>query len=349
MIRNLLSLDYDGMKREITEVLRWERYRTDQIADWIYDKKVLDFSRMTNLSKEQRRILKERYSLDIPKLIEKRVSRIDGTMKFLWELEDGNTVESVLIFHPNRITACLSTQVGCPLKCRFCATGLSGYVRNLSVHEIIGQVLGMEIEAKVGVSNVVYMGMGEPLLNYENTMKSVRILIDKKLKGMSPRRITISTAGIVPRIYELIDENIDFVLSVSLHAATNEKRSYLMPVNDRYPLEEVIQAIRDYTERTNRRATVEYILIKNVNDDPRDAEKLGQLLAGIKVNVNLIPYNPVGIENFKRPDEGRIRKFLEMLKNKGIETVVRVEKGSDIEAACGQLRLKLRERRKSRI
>ena len=349
-MKNLLNMDYNEMKEEITKVLGCERYRADQIADWIYDKKVLNFDGMTNLSKVHRRVLKENYSLEIPRLIEKRVSRRDGTVKFLWELEDGNMIESVLIFHPNRITACLSTQVGCPLKCRFCATGMGGFVRNLKVHEIVGQVLGMEVENKVRITNVVYMGMGEPLLNYENLMKSMRILIDKKLKGMSPRRITISTAGIVPKIYDLIGEDLDFVLSVSIHASDNEKRSYLMPINDRYPLEELVQAMKDYTTRTGRRVTVEYVLIENLNDRRIDAERLARLLSGMKVNVNLIPYNPNEFSNFRKPDELKVKKFAEILRNRGIEAVVRVEKGSDIEAACGQLRLRrLKGKERSRI
>jgi len=336
-VKNILNFNYEELKSEI-ENMGWEKFRADQICDWVYHKKVFDFAKMTNLSKVCREKLRDIYYIQPLRILEKRVSKKDKTTKYLFELEDGNTVESVLLFHRNRITACISTQVGCPLKCAFCATGQGGFVRNLETSEIISQILTMEKDENVKISNIVYMGMGEPLLNYDKVIKSVKMVVDPKMLGLSQRHVTISTAGIVPKIYDLTQEGLNIYLSVSLHAPNNRKRDRLMPINYKYPLEELVQAIKYYLEKTNRRVTIEYILIKGFNDFKEDALELAELLKGLKVNVNLIPYNPIDIPGLERSSKKNIKEFESILKLKGIEAVVREEKGNDIDAACGQLR-----------
>jgi len=338
-MKNILDFGYEELRTEVLN-LGWEKFRTDQICDWIYRKKVFSFDAMTNLSRKQREELKQRYYIFPLRILDKTVSKKDKTTKYLFELEDGNTVEAVLLFHKNRVTACVSTQVGCQLNCLFCATGKGGFTRNLETSEIISQILTMEKDENLRISNVVYMGMGEPLLNYERVLKSVKMITNPKMNGISQRHVTISTSGVVPKIYDLADENLNIYLSVSLHAPNNQKRDKLMPINFKYPLEELIQAISYYISKTNRRVTVEYLMIKNFNDSKNDALELAELLKGLKVNVNLILYNPIGIPGLERSDRKRVKEFENLLKFKGIEAVVREEKGSDIDAACGQLRVR---------
>lgn len=340
-MKNLLEFSYEELVDEILN-LGLERYRADQILDWVFDKKVNDFEAMTNLSKEHRAFLKERFKIPFLKLLDKRVSQIDGTTKFLWELEDGETIESVLLYHPGRITACISTQVGCPIKCVFCATGKSGFVRNLSTAEIVAQVLSMEKEEKKKIGNVVYMGMGEPLLNYENVVKSIRILNYRKMGNIGIRRITLSTVGIPEKIVQLANEGLDINLAISLHAPSNFKRDELVPINRKYSIEEILEAVRFYQSKTGRRVTIEYVLIRGLNDEISDAKKLAEILRGLKVYVNLIPVNPVD-ESLKKPSRERLLAFKRILSENGIEAEIRREKGSDIEAACGQLRLRKQE------
>lgn len=336
MKKNILDFNYEELVNEFKS-LGLEKYRVDQVFDWIYKKKVFDFKDMTNLSKEHRRILDENFGIQIPKLLDMQISKIDRTTKFLWELPDGNTIESVALFHEGRVTACISTQVGCPVKCSFCATGQSGYVRNLTAGEIVSQILGIEVHRKIRVGNVVYMGMGEPLLNYENTIKSIKMLNNRKMLGIGIRRITISTVGIPEKIIDLAESGLDVKLALSLHATTNFKRDQIIPLNKQYSIEELIFAVKKYQEITNNRVTVEYILIKEFNDYPEDAEKLAELLKGLSVYVNLIPVNPVN-PNYYRPSRWAMERFKEILTKYGIECEIRAEKGTDIDAACGQLR-----------
>ncbi|HEY8542271.1 MAG TPA: 23S rRNA (adenine(2503)-C(2))-methyltransferase RlmN, partial [Pseudothermotoga sp.] len=246
---------------------------------------------------------------------------------------------SVLLFHEGYATACISTQVGCPVKCSFCATGQSGFVRNLSTDEIVSQILAIEKDSNQTIRNIVYMGMGEPLLNYDNVLKSVRILIHEKTKNVGIRRITISTVGIPEKISKLSDEGLDLNLAISLHASTNEKRDQIIPMNKRYSIEEVLHAARIYQEKSDRRVTIEYILIREFNDFDEDARRLAKLLKGMKVFVNLIPINPV-VSNMERPTQWKINRFKEILIESGVEAEIRYEKGADIEAACGQLRIR---------
>ncbi|RDI92022.1 ribosomal RNA large subunit methyltransferase N [Thermosipho africanus Ob7] len=336
MKKNILDFNYEELVNEFKS-LGLEKYRVDQVLDWIYKKKVFDFKDMTNLSKEHRKILDENFEIQIPKLVDMQISKIDRTTKFLWELPDGNTIESVALFHEGRVTACISTQVGCPVKCSFCATGQSGYVRNLTAGEIVSQILGIEVHRKIRVGNVVYMGMGEPLLNYENTIKSVKMLNNKKMFGIGIRRITISTVGVPEKIIDLAESGLDVKLALSLHATTNFKRDQIIPLNKQYSIEELIFAVKKYQEITNNRVTIEYILIKEFNDYPEDAEKLAELLKGLSVYVNLIPVNPVN-PNYYRPSRWAMERFKEILTKYGIECEIRAEKGTDIDAACGQLR-----------
>ncbi|WP_073071749.1 23S rRNA (adenine(2503)-C(2))-methyltransferase RlmN [Thermosipho atlanticus] len=335
-MKNILNFNYDQLHKEF-EKLGFEKYRVDQVLDWIYKKRVFNFEDMTNLSKEQRKVLVEKFYVGIPKLLDMQISKIDRTTKFLWELSDGNTIESVVLFHTGRVTACISTQVGCPVKCSFCATGQSGFVRNLKAGEIVSQILGIEFYRNVKVGNVVYMGMGEPLLNFDETLKSVEMLNHKKMLNIGKRRITISTVGIPEKIIELAERNVDVRLALSLHAATNSKRDELIPLNKKYSVDELIYAIKKYQEITGNRVTIEYLLIREFNDYPEDAERLAGLLKGLSVFVNLIPVNPVN-PNFYRPSRWAMERFKQILERHGIESEIRVEKGTDIEAACGQLR-----------
>lgn len=331
-------MSYDEFLTAIKE-LGLERYRADQVLDWVYKKHVFVFEKMTNLSKEQRNLLAEKFSINLPEIVDKRVSSLDKTTKYLYKLPDGNTIESVLLFHEGYATACISTQVGCPVKCSFCATGQSGFVRNLSTDEIVSQILAIEKDSNQTIRNIVYMGMGEPLLNYDNVLKSVRILIHEKTKNVGIRRITISTVGIPEKILKLSDEGLDLNLAISLHASTNEKRDQIIPMNKRYSIEEVLHAARIYQEKSDRRVTIEYILIREFNDFDEDARRLAKLLKGMKVFVNLIPINPV-VSNMERPTQWKINRFKEILLESGVEAEIRYEKGADIEAACGQLRIR---------
>ncbi|MCR4441182.1 MAG: 23S rRNA (adenine(2503)-C(2))-methyltransferase RlmN [Peptococcaceae bacterium] len=338
-----LSLD------EIKELLAGageKEYRGEQVFRWVQKKAVACWQEMSSIGEKTRAWLAEKTYLRPLELKEELVSE-DGTRKYLWKLGDNKTIESVLLYHEGdvtkaRHTICLSTQVGCPMGCSFCATGKMGFWRNLSAGEIVSQVLDTtrlrrkETPAfKAG--NIVYMGMGEPLLNLPAVLKSIRILNDKQGQNIGIRRITVSTCGLVPQIDELARQNIDIVLAVSLHAPNNELRNRVMPVNKKYPLEILIPACRRYIEKTGRRITFEYALIKGFNDDQEHGRQLAQLLRGLKANLNIIPVNTVPGASFSRPKPENTRRFAELLRKMGLDAVVREEKGVDIAAACGQL------------
>lgn len=330
-----LDFSYDQW-RSFAEELGEPPYRADQLCQWIYQKKIFDVNRMTNLSKPLREGLVDKLYVQPPFSAKVQTSQ-DKTVKFLWRFLDGNEVESVLMDHGNHHTACLSTQVGCPLRCDFCATGRQGFVRNLTAGEIVAHFLAMESWLGQDIKNVVFMGMGEPLLNWDNLKKAIEILNHPKMRGMGIRRMTISTAGVAPGILALAESGLDVGLSVSLHAPNDDIRSRLMPVNDRYPLGQVIDALKVYQKKTGSRVTVEYVMLKKVNDETEHAYELAALLSDLDVYVNLIPYNPV-IERYSRPSASRVAPFAAILRNLGIEVDVRKEKGADIDAACGQLR-----------
>lgn len=318
-----------------------EKYRANQVLNWIYKNRVYSIDLMTNLPGEVKKKLFDEYFISLPKLDIKQSSK-DGTKKYLFTLEDGNKIETVLIPHEKnkkiiRKTLCISSQVGCSVKCIFCASGKNGLIRNLNTAELIGQILSVEEEEKKRVSNIVFMGMGEPLHNYSNVMEAVNILTSEECFYLSARKITISTCGIVPKIKELAEKKLSVVLAVSLHSPENKKRDYLVPINKKYPIEELIKACKYYIEKTKRKITFEYVIIEGINDSKEDAVKLSSLLKGLICNVNLIPINKID-EKFKPPQEEQVDLFKIILKKSGIECEKRIEKGSDIEAACGQLK-----------
>ncbi|MBQ6773538.1 MAG: 23S rRNA (adenine(2503)-C(2))-methyltransferase RlmN [Synergistaceae bacterium] len=312
-------------------------FRAGQVCQWIYAKKVFNYHDMSNLSKELRTKLSENILLTMPIMIKQQKSQ-DGTKKFLWQLSDGNRIESVLLNHGGHKTACISSQVGCPLGCVFCYTGAMGFSRNLTRSEILGQFLMMEKVNGSDINNIVFMGMGEPLLNENNIFAAIRSLNDKNMRNLGARHITISTSGIVPGIEDLADFEVPLRLSLSLHAPNDALRNKLMPVNKQYNLQKLVNALRHYKERTGERITIEYALIDRVNDAPEYAYEMAALLDGLEPYINLIPFNTVPSRpDLKRSSESRIKEFCAALASLKIEYELRREKGSDIMAACGQL------------
>ena len=312
------------------------RYRADQITSWLWKRRVKDPSEMTDLSKKLREELVGGVDFSMLEMI-KEEKAADGTRKFLWLLSDGNTIESALLKQGNRLTSCISTQVGCPLNCPFCATGKAGFIRNLSVDEIVGQFIGTEIHVKREVNNLVYMGMGEPLLNTEGVFESIRLLNAAKLRQLGIRHITLSTSGVVPGILELASLSPTPRLAVSIHSANNEIRDNLVPINRSYSLEELMDAMHFFQEQTGDRITICYTLFDGLNDSVDDARLLVRYLRGLHVYVNLIPYNETS-DRFKRSSPENIQKFKSVLQTAGFEVEVRVERGIEVNAACGQLR-----------
>ena len=313
------------------------KFRAKQIHNWIYAKSVSCIDDMTNLSKDFREQLKQVASVTESKIKVKQVSS-DGTLKYLIEYPDGECVETVLMRFDNRanLTACVSSQVGCAVNCSFCATGKGGFKRNLTYQEIIEQVLSIQRDTGLKVTNVVFMGQGEPLLNLNNVLRALEIFNNDFQIGA--RRITISTSGIIPGIKRLAEMNLQSTLAISLHAPNHKLRAELMPIENKYPIDELKNALIGYVEKTGRRITVEYILIHGFNDTPEVAKELAVLLRGIKCNINLIPYNSVIENDYKKPSNNDIMKFKYLLEHSGKKVTVRLERGADIDAACGQLR-----------
>ncbi len=309
-------------------------YRGRQLAEWVYKKGVSSFSEMTNLPTQLREKLSDITSVRCSKIVKSQLSS-DGTTKYLLELVDGQKIESVLLPYDDRLTVCASTQVGCAAGCQFCATGMGGFKRNLTAGEIVDQVMALQREADRRVTNVVLMGMGEPLLNYNEVLKAIRLLNSEV--GIAMRKLTISTVGITPRIQQLQSENLQITLAISLHAPDNDLRRQLIPMSSRYPLPGLISACRDYANATGRRVTYEYLLLAGVNDSTAHAQKLAGLLRGSLSNVNLIPYNSVPGKGFKKPMGFAINAFRQTLENFGVEVTQRFEKGHSVAAACGQL------------
>ena len=313
------------------------KFRAKQIHNWLYAKSVSSIDEMTNLSKDFREQLKQVASVTESKIKVKQVSA-DGTLKYLIEYPDGECVETVLMRFDNRanLTACVSSQVGCAVNCSFCATGKSGFKRNLTYQEIIEQVLSIQRDTGLKVTNIVFMGQGEPLLNLNNVLKALEIFNNDFQIGA--RRITISTSGIITGIKRLAEMDLQSTLAISLHAPNHKLRAELMPIENKYPIDELKNALIDYVEKTGRRITVEYILIHGFNDTPEVAKELAMLLRGIKCNINLIPYNSVIENDYKKPSNNDIMKFKYLLEHSGKKVTVRLERGADIDAACGQLR-----------
>ena len=314
------------------------RFRARQIFTWIYAKGVTDFENMTDLSRQLRADLAGYFRVGTPVLVHKETSS-DGTVKFLLSLEDGRHIESVFIPDIRRHTFCISTQVGCAMKCGFCLTGKMGLVRNLTSGEIAGQVrvLAGELGLRDSKFNIVLMGMGEPLHNYDNTMKALRMLNDEHGLAVSPKRVTLSTVGVVPGLERLAAEPLMPNLAISLHATTEDQRDALVPVNRKYGLEDILDAARKFPIKRRSRITFEYVLLRGVNDTPEDARRLVRLLGDIRCKVNLIPLNEAAGIAFQRPADDRVNAFAEILAGARLTVSVRKSRGRDIRAACGQL------------
>ena len=323
-------------------------FRAKQLFDWVYEKGVLDYDKMVNLPQSLRNRLKETLPLGLLHL-EKMENSGDGeTKKFLWKLLDGCFVESVLIISGNRRTVCVSSQVGCPARCAFCASGKEGGIRNLTSAEIVEQVALINqylLEKGERVTHIVFMGMGEPLENYLGVVRALKILMDRHLFGFSPRKITVSTVGVVPKIHQMIEEGLKVNLALSLHAPNQHVRKKIVPYARKFPFEDVLNSVRCYSKFTKRDITYEYVLLDGINDTEEHAKELADLLKGEQSIVNLIPYNPVMGLNLKRPSSAKIEKFHKILSQHHVVTTRRYTKGKDIAAACGQLALRKKDKK----
>ena len=341
---NLLNLNQKELE-DLVISLGMKKFYGKQIFNWLHKKIVRDLNEITNLSLKDRELLGEKAYIPFLNLLRQQVSKIDKTEKFLFGLEDGHTIETVLLRHKDkRNTLCISSQVGCPVKCAFCATGQDGFIRNLDVNEIINQVYTVErrlVKQGSNINNIVFMGMGEPLLNLDNVLKALDILSNENGINISKRKITISTSGIVPNIEKILLEKLPIELAVSLHSAINEKRDVIIPINRAYPLEDLYVVLQEYQRQTKRRITFEYILINNFNVSDTDANALADFVHDFDHVVNLIPFNPVANTEFERPSDKKIDKFYTFLKDvRKVNVTLRREKGTDIDGACGQLRQK---------
>ena len=332
---NLKDLSLQKME-DLVSSLGEKPYRVHQIYEWIFQKDVSSIGEMTNLSKNLRNQLSELSYISRLSIADKRVSK-DGTEKYLLMLEDGNSIESVLIPDEDRLTLCISTQVGCKLNCAFCLTGKGGFIRNLNHYEIIEQILSVRREKK-DIINIVLMGMGEPLDNYANVIKSIKTMISPHGLKIPAKRITLSTSGLIPEIKKLARENLKINLAVSLNASDNETRDKIMPLNKKYPIEELLKTLKEYPLPPNRRITFEYVMIKRLNDSIEDAKKLSNMLKGIKCKINLIPFNSFEGVDYEAPDYKNVEDFRNILISQHYTTIIRKSKGADISAACGQLR-----------
>jgi len=318
-----------------------EKYRARQVAEWVFQKGALSFEEMTNLPQVFRRRLASIAVTGNLKILARQVSRAGDTVKYLFGLDDGQAVESVLMKHSYGNSVCVSTQVGCRMGCRFCASGLEGFIRNLSPGEIYGQVLGIQMDSGERISHVVIMGTGEPLDNFRATLVFIKNVSAPYGLNIGQRHITVSTCGLVPRIRELARERLAITLAVSLHAPVDSLRDMLVPVNKKYPLRELMGACRDYAKETGRRVTFEYALLAGVNDSRECAAQLGRLLSGMLCHVNLIPANPVPERGIRPPAKRQVELFKNTLEAAGVATTIRRGLGADIDAACGQLRRRI--------
>lgn len=333
--RDIKNLTLEELKKEIVD-MQEPSYRARQIFFWLYQRGVPNFDEMSNIPRPLRDKLDENYYISTLGLSE-HLKSTDRAEKFLFKLSDGNFIESVLIYAKNRKTICLSTQVGCKFACSFCASGLRGFIKNLTPAEITNQILFLQHNLKHKITNYVLMGMGEPLDNYENTSKAIMIMNDPEGMGIGARRITISTCGIIPGIKKLEDLELQVNLSVSLHATNNNLRDELIPINRRYPLEKLIKACEDFVDATGRMITLEYVLIKGKNDSLKDADELAKIAKKLKAKVNLVPYSTIPNLNFQSTGRRNTDIFMNRLINRGVNATLRESKGKDIQAACGQL------------
>ena len=337
-MKNIKDYNLEELKEELTK-LEEKPFRAEQIFKWLFVDKVKSFNEMTNLSLNLREKLKQNYDICNFEIVRKLESK-DGTKKYLFGLNDGNAIESVLMEYHFGKTVCVSSQIGCKMGCKFCASTGIPFVRNLTSGEIVEQILAIEQDIEDKISNVVFMGIGEPFDNYDNVINAIKILNNQKGLNIGARHISISTSGVVPKIYRFADEKVQCTLSISLHSANNKTRSSMMPINNAYNIQELIKACKYYIEKTNKRISFEYALAKDNNDNQKDADELVELLQGMLCHVNLIPINKIENGKYIKSSNENIIKFRDYLNSKGITATIRRELGSDIEAACGQLRRK---------
>jgi 23S rRNA (adenine2503-C2)-methyltransferase len=328
---------------ELADLLQSEfgatRFRATQLFEWVYRKGVTDLEQMTNISRELRERLAASFSFPKARIHERLIS-VDGTRKYLFEVEGGDLVESVMIKQPNRMTLCVSSQVGCAMACRFCRTGTMGLKRSLSTSEIMQQVNGVIEDAKNfgdSFSNIVFMGMGEPLHNFDGVTRAVKLLTEPRGIGMSPRKVTVSTVGLVPAIRKLAASDVSVSLAVSLNATTDEIRSQVMPINDRFPISELLAAVKDFPVGPRKKVTIEYVMLGGLNDTTQDMQRLAKMMRGLPVKINLIPYNDNAGLGFNSPAKEWVHTWQRYLNTQGHQAFIRWSKGADIAAACGQL------------
>ena len=336
---DIKSLNFDELSQYI-ESIGEKNYRAKQLYEWMHIHLARDYESMTNISKDLRSMLSQNTEYTSLKIADMLKSAIDGTRKYLFKLSDGNCVESVLMRYKHGISVCISSQVGCKMGCRFCASTIDGWVRNLTPAEMLDQIYSISYDTGERVSNVVVMGTGEPLDNYDNLVKFIRMLTDEHGLNISERNVTVSTCGLIPKINDLAKEDLNITLALSLHASTQAKRVKIMPIANTYEITDVVRAIKDYERATGRRITYEYTLIKGVNDTDEDADELIRLLGTKSVHINLIPVNPINERKYKASSKSSVLKFKKKLEKNTINVTIRREMGRDIDGACGQLRRK---------
>lgn len=339
---NLLNMNIEQLKQLALDI-NLKSFQAKQIYQWLHQKMARRIDEITNISMESRILLMEKAYIPYLEIKKKEVSKIDKTEKYLFELEDKNTIEAVLLRHKDRNTVCISTQAGCPVKCAFCATGQGVFHRNLDKSEILNQIYTINrrlLKLNTNITNIVFMGMGEPMLNIDNVIDVIQTVSNEEGLNISKRKITISTCGIITGIEKLLEHHIPVELAISLHAADDTKRNSIIPINKRYPLDDLLDSLKNYQKETNRRISFEYILIDDFNLFAEDVLNLKSILKDFDHVLNLIPYNEVSGLNLKRPPETRINNFFYSLKRQGINVTLRKEKGADISGACGQLKEK---------
>ena len=336
---DIRSLTYEELSEKLSE-LNLPKFRTAQIYSWLYEKGVTSFDEMTNLSKDLRAVLSENFEIKNCRIDLKQVSKLDGTVKYLYELDEGEFVECVVMKYKYGYSVCISTQLGCKMGCKFCASAIGGFKRHLTPSEMLSEIYTAQKDLNIKISHIVLMGTGEPLDNFDNVLRFLELVTAEKGLNISIRHISLSTCGIVPKIYELADKQLGLTLSVSLHAPNNELRSNTMPVNDKWSIEELLKACRYYTEKTSRRISFEYAMIKGVNDSESCAKELAKRLKGMLCHINLIPVNNVRENAYLKSDNKSMKAFIDILEKNGLTVTVRRTLGSDIDASCGQLRAK---------
>ena len=339
MIPDLRSMYIEELQQVMVEMGE-KPFKARQLFDWLHNKRIESYDEMTNISKTLRERLARDYPLLSPEVVEIQESKLDGTKKFLFRLADGNVIESVWMKYRHGNSVCISSQAGCRMGCKFCASTIGGLIRSLSASEMLEQIYKICQITQERVSNVVVMGTGEPLDNYDNLLRFIHLISDENGMNLSQRNITVSTCGIVPKMYELAEEKLQITLALSLHAPNDEKRKELMPIAFKYSLKEVLDACREYFKKTGRRITFEYALVGGKNDSEVDAKQLATQIQNINCHVNLIPVNPVKERDYVKSEKKVMENFKNKLEKYGINVTIRREMGSDIDGACGQLRIK---------